>query len=445
VRSLTRAAAVAGLALAIGCAWAADLRPTAGAAAPAAAIASIGTTAQLAAMPETPTPFQPSPARAALGRQVFYDARLSEPAGTSCAACHDPRQGFAGNHGSTLGVALGSRPGSFGTRNVPSALYAAYVPRLFFYQDDDAPAPIPFGGLFADGRADTVAELVRRPLLDPLEMHNVSVDAIARKLRSAPYADGMRKEFGPGALQTTAGAMAALGAAMDAFLQSREMAPFSSRYDAWVQGKATLSQQALRGLKLFKDPDRGNCASCHKFNETARNPARSMFTDFGYDAIGVPRNAAIPANRDARHVDEGLCATAAAKGWPDSAQWCGYFRTPSLRNVAARERYMHNGVFSDLRDAVAFYATRTIDARRWYRGGRVFDDVAPAHRANVNVATLPLNRRQGMQPALSEQDIGAILAFLQTLTDAPFEDAARRNMAAQAARRAAQAQREARR
>ncbi|WP_051971801.1 cytochrome-c peroxidase [Massilia sp. 9096] len=438
-------AATAALGMAIACAWAADLRPAPGAGVPAAAAtattATIGTTAQLAAMPATPAPFQPSPARAALGRQVFYDARLSEPAGTSCAACHDPHQGFAGNHGSTLGVALGSRPGSFGTRNVPSALYAAYVPRLFFYQDDDAPAPIPFGGLFADGRADTVAELVRRPLLDPLEMHNLSADAIARKLRNAPYADGLRKEFGPASLQTTAGAMAALGAAMEAFLQSREMAPFSSRYDAWVQGKGRLSEQELRGLKLFKDPDRGNCASCHRFNETARNPARSMFTDFGYDAIGAPRNAAIPANRDPRHVDEGLCATAAARRWPDSAQWCGYFRTPSLRNVAARERYMHNGVFADLRDAVAFYATRTIEPRRWYRGGRVFDDVAPAHRANVNVATLPLNRRQGMQPALGEQDIDAILAFLQTLTDAPFEEAAQRNMAAQAAHRTAQARR----
>jgi cytochrome c peroxidase len=400
----------------------------------AAPAAHIGSTAQLAAMPGVAGPFQPSPARAALGRQAFFDARLSEPAGTSCAACHDPRQGYAGDHGSRIGVALGSRPDSVGTRNVPSALYAAYVPPLFFYQDDDAPAPAPFGGLFDDGRVDTLAQLVRHPLLNPVEMGNASLDAVARKLRSAPYADGLRREFGPDALATTAGALAALGAAMDAFLHSREMTPFSSRYDAWVQGRGTLSALELRGLKLFKDPDRGNCASCHKFNETSSNPARSLFTDFGYDAIGAPRNGAIPANRDPRHVDEGLCATAAAKGWPDSGQWCGYFRTPSLRNVAVRERYMHNGVFDDLREAVAFYATRTIEPRHWYRGGRLFDDVAPAHRANVNVATLPLNRRQGMRPALDDADIDAIVAFLQTLTDAPFEEAARRNMAAQARR-----------
>lgn len=399
----------------------------------------IGSTPQRDAMADVAGPFRPDPARAALGRQVFFDARLSEPAGTSCAGCHDPRQGFAGNHGSGIGVALGSRPDLAGIRNVPSALYAAYVPRMFFYQDDDAPAPIPFGGLFADGRVDTVADLVTHPLLDPLEMHNGSPEDVARKLREAPYAPDFRRAFGPGVFATTAGALAALGAAMDAFLQTREMAPFSSRYDAWVAGRAQLGDEALRGLKLFKDPDRGNCVSCHKFNETSTNPARSLFTDFGYDAIGVPRNPAIPANRDPRHLDEGLCATAAAKGWPDPGQWCGYFRTPGLRNVAARERYMHNGVFDDLRDAVAFYATRTIDTRRWYGDGTPFDDVAPAHRANVNAATMPLNRRPGMRPALDDGEIYAIVAFLQTLTDAPFEDAARRNMAAQAGRRAQRA------
>ncbi|PQP01222.1 cytochrome B6 [Massilia phosphatilytica] len=375
-------------------------------------------------MPGVAGPFSPAPARVALGRQVFFDTRLSEPAGTSCASCHDPAQGFAGNHGSRIGVAIGSRPDLVGKRNVPSALYAAYVPPLFFYQDDDAPAPTPFGGLFTDGRVDAIAELVRHPLLDPLEMHNRSDADIARKLRTAPYADGFRRAFGNDVFATTASTLAALGAAMDAFLQSREMSPFSSRYDAWVQGRATLTPQELRGLKLFKDPDRGNCASCHKFNETSSNPARSLFTDFGYDAIAVPRNRAIPANRDPRRFDEGLCATGRTKGWQDPDQWCGYFRTPSLRNVAVRERYMHNGVFSDLRDVVAFYATRSIEPERWYKNGRPFDDVAPRHIGNVNVATMPYNRRKGMKPALDEADIDAIVAFLRTLTDAPFEASA---------------------
>lgn len=388
----------------------------------AADVARTGSTPQLAEMPGVAGPFAPSPARVALGRQVFFDPRLSEPMGTSCASCHDPRQAFSGNHGSTFGVALGARPDLVGVRNVPSVLYVAYVPRLFFYQDDDALAPTPFGGLFADGRADDVPDLVRHPLLDPVEMHNRSLDDVVRKLRAAPYAEAFRHEFGAQVLDTTAAAMAALGTAMESFLQSREMAPFSSRYDAWVQGKEQFTAQELRGLKLFKDPDKGNCASCHKFNETARNPARSLFTDFGYDAIGVPRNRAIPATRDARYFDTGLCATARAKGWPDSGQWCGYFRTPSLRNVAVRERFMHNGVFDQLRDAVAFYATRSIEPARWYRDGALFDDVPAQYRGNVNAQTLPYNRRQGMPPALDDAEIDAIVAFLRTLTDAPWAD-----------------------
>ena len=118
--------------------------------------ARIGTTPQVAAMPGPAGPFRPNETRVALGRLVFFDARLSEPAGTSCASCHEPGQGFAGNHGSRIGVPLGSRPHAVGKRNTPSALYAAYVPPLFFYQDDDGQAPTPVGGLFGDGRVDSL-------------------------------------------------------------------------------------------------------------------------------------------------------------------------------------------------------------------------------------------------------------------------------------------------
>ena len=149
----------------------------------------------------------------------------------------------------------------------------------------------------------------------------------------------------------------------------------------------------------------------------------------------MPRNRRLPSNRDPRRFDLGLCATAAAKGWPDGGQWCGYFRTPGLRNVAARERYMHNGVFDDLRAVVAWYGTRAIEAERWYADGVLFDDVPARYRSNINMASMPYSRRKGMTSALSEDDIDAIVAFLQTLTDAPFEAAARKNMQAQALRR----------
>jgi cytochrome c peroxidase len=96
------------------------------------------------------------------------------------------------------------------------------------------------------------------------------------------------------------------------------------------------------------------------------------------------------------------------------------FRTPSLRNVAVRERFMHNGVFSKLRDAVAFYATRSTNPDRWYPPGARFDDAPPRYRRNVNVVSLPYNGTEGSQPVLNDEDIDAIVAFLQTLTDEPY-------------------------
>jgi cytochrome c peroxidase len=154
--------------------------------------------------------------------------------------------------------------------------------------------------------------------------------------------------------------------------------------------------------------------------ESSSRPERSLFTDFGYDAIAVPRNPLLPANKDARHFDVGLCQTARALKWPEPDQWCGYFRTAGLRNVAVRQTFMHNGVFRTLRDAVAFYATRSTDPAQWYPGGKRFDDVPARYQGNVNVNAVPMNRRAGTTPALTEDEIDDIVAFLRTLTDARY-------------------------
>lgn len=359
------------------------------------------------------------PALVALGGKLFFDTRLSEPHGTSCASCHAPAQAFSGNHGSRIGVALGSRPASLGTRNTPSVLYLRYTPPLFFYQDDDALAPIPFGGFFWDGRANTLAEQAQGPLFNPLEMNNLNHSQLARKLQQV-YASDMRAQFGVAIFQRPAQATAAAGRALEAFLRSDEMTPFSSRYDDYIRGRIKLNTAEMRGLRLFKDPDKGNCASCHKFNDSSNNPARSMFTDFGYDAVAAPRNRRIEENRKPAYYDVGLCKTAAQLQWPDSTQWCGYFKTPSLRNVAVRESYMHNGVFTELRDVVAFYATRATKLGDWYKTGVKFDDVPLAYRGNVNINSVPYNRREGSTPALSESDVDDLVAFLKTLTDAAY-------------------------
>ena len=392
---------------------------------PSVVVERIGATPKVSArIDPTEATFRPDPALAALGRRIFFDTRLSQPQGTSCASCHDPLRAFT----STLNAASlsgprtpqGSRPGRFSARTAPSLLYVRYVPRRHFYQDDDAPFASPFGGLFADGRADTLAEQARGPLFDPDEMNNASPQSLLRKLRGTDLAPAMSLAFGPRVLRDPEQAVKGIGQALQAYLQSDEMAPFSSRFDDYLRKRAPLSPQEMRGLALFKNPDKGNCMSCHTLSDTARRPERSLFTDFGYDAIAVPRNLALPANRDARRFDNGLCRTAARLRWPEPNQWCGYFRTPGLRNVAVRQSFMHNGVFTTLREAVAFYATRSTDPAKWYHGKPTFDDVPAAYRGNINVNSTPMNRRPGTTPALTEEEIDEISAFLGTLTDVPY-------------------------
>ena len=208
--------------------------------------------------------------------------------------------------------------------------------------------------------------------------------------------------------------MRTLGAALEAFLLSDELAPFSSRYDAFVRGAAALTPEEQRGLALFRDPAKGNCAFCHKLDPGSRNPRRSPFSDFGFEVVGAPRNRALPAERQA---DLGLCTARPHGAHTDEPRFCGAFRTPSLRNVATRGRFLHNGALGSLREVVAFYATRTIDAARWYPSGVAFDDLPPAYRENVNDLVAPYDRGPGERARLDDGEIDAIVAFLRTLTD----------------------------
>ena len=392
---------------------------------PVRVVTKIGPTPQLARKYDaTEARFKADADLAALGRRIFFDTSLSQPQGSACASCHDPARAFASplnaRNSTGPGTPAGSRTGHFSGRNAPSLLYVRYIPRLHFYQDDDAPFAGPYGGLMADGRFDTLAQQIRGPLLDPDEMNNGSAMALMQRLRKLPLGQALASRFGAQVARDPEAMLQALGKSMQAFLQSEEMSPFSSRFDDYLLQGTPLSPAEKRGLALFKNPDKGNCASCHTLVDTASRPERSLFTDFGYDAIAVPRNLKLAANRDTKHFDRGLCATATSLGWDEPQQWCTYFRTPSLRNVAVKTSWMHNGVFKSLRDAVAFYNTRAIEPARWYAKGKLFDDVADEDRDNVNVNSTPMNRRTGMPPALTEAEIDDIVAFLRTLTDAPW-------------------------
>ena len=355
-----------------------------------------------------------------VGRRIFFDPALSDPPGTSCATCHDPARGFAGGNVAPSGVSRGSRAGHVARRTTPSVLYLRFVRRFHYHWEEDAPLPDAFGGFFWDGRVDSLVDLAEQPLRNPDEMNGGERASIANKLRAAPYADELRRALGRDALDAPDVALRALGRALEAFLLGPDMAPFSSRYDDFVRGGAPLSPRAQYGMALFRDPEKGNCASCHRFNPTARDPARSLFTDYGYEALAPPRNRLLAAARGSNEADLGLCERNDPRTHTNDARLCASFRTPSLRNVAARTSFMHNGVFTRLRDVVAFYATRSTNPKRWYRAGAVLEDVPARYAANVNQRRVPYDRRAGARPRLDDDEIDAIVAFLESLTDAPF-------------------------
>jgi cytochrome c peroxidase len=370
-------------------------------------------------LPVPPRQGSPSnPVLVALGKKIFFDERLSEPPGTSCASCHDPARAFSGRHGSEIGVPLGSRPAHFARRSTPSVLYMRYVPKFHYFEDDEAPAPEPRGGFFWDGRSDSVAELVQKPLFNPDEMNAGTPRRLAAKIVRGSYGKEFRSALGRSSDPKTV--LRGVGVALESFLTSDEMTPTSSKYDAYVRGQATLTEMEQRGLEIFKDRHRGACSGCHRMAETSTNPAESMFTDYGYDAIAIPRNRDLPGNRNTASFDLGLCERKDARIASNDEKWCSNFRTPSLRNVAVRDSFGHNGVFKSLRDVVVFYARRAVSPNLVYPKGQKFDDVPEKYRGNVNIYAPIYNRREGSAAPMNDADIDAVVAFLRTLTDAPY-------------------------
>ncbi len=348
-----------------------------------------------------------------IGRLAFFDGALSEPAGTSCSSCHDPAHAFSGNHGSATGVAVGSDGVSLGLRNTPSAMYAAFAPPFAFAAIDGETVPV--GGQFLDGRAPRLEDQARQPFFQPNEMNNANDAALAARIANAAYAPMLAEEFGADVFADPARTVDALAAAIAAFERTKQLSPFSSKYDAYLAGTAALTAQESRGLSLFMDPERGNCAACHVADPQSHDPRDSLFTDFTYDNLGVPRNARIPANADPAFFDLGLCGPKRAA--VEDASLCGAFKVPTLRNAARKVAFMHNGYFSSLRDVVAFYATRDTDPARWYPGGRKFDDLPARYQGNVNTSEVPYDRHPGEAPRLDDAGIDAIVAFLGTLSD----------------------------
>ena len=374
-----------------------------------------------AALP-TPAPIPLSDLQS-LGQKIFTDRSLSEPSGTACSNCHEATKGFSSLNGSRIGVALGSLPNSFGLRNPMQNAYSSFTPSFTFRVKDGDTDPM--GGLFWDGRATNLQQQALVPFLSSVEMNNASPAQVVAKIAKSPYSNQFKAIFGATIFSNPSLAYEKVGQAIAAFESSNFLNAFNSKYDRFVQGNTPLSPSEMNGMSLFMNPDKGNCASCHLMNPKSKLQSDNLFTDFAHYATGIPRNSSIPSNANPSFFDLGLCGPQRSKPALTSnvpsdvsiEKFCGTFKMPSLRNVANREVFMHNGFFKNLKDVVSFYATRNTNPKRWYGPAGVPNDLPAAYLANIVSDRAPFNRKLTDPPALSDSEINDVVAFLKTLSD----------------------------
>lgn len=394
-------------------------------------------------------------AAAELGEKIFADKTLSVSGQQSCASCHVAQFAFAADtsatgpdHGSPVPLG-GPAMDMPGFRNTPSIMYASFIPDFYFDSDGG-----PNGGFFRDGRAKTLADQATLPFTTPFEMANADAVAVIARLQTRPYLADFVSIYGQAALSDPATALRDMGAALAAYeTEDPDFHPFSSKYDAFLSGKAQLTAQETRGLAKFNDPSKGNCAACHP-STSGDGVTPPMFTDFSFDNLGLPRNTNIPANSDAappaytpinvadgvhNYYDLGVCGPFRDNGGRNLIGICGQFKVPTLRNIAVTAPYFHNGQVATLHDALDLYVRRDTNPEKFYpvdASGNVtkFDDLPGAYGGlfvvnitvpgsdlgyvgNVNTGEVPYNRHIGDNPALAPDDINDVIAFLCALTD----------------------------
>lgn len=372
----------------------------------------------------------------ALGKEIFFD-KLSSPGNQSCADCHAPEVGFTGPnpgvnaHGAVYAGAVRQR---FGNRKPPSAAYATVAP-LFTY---DAVEGLFVGGNFWDGRAtgrhlgNPAADQALGPFLNPVEQNNPSKQSVLQQIAGANYAWRWEEVWAaPLAYETNAEIdlnYDRVGLAIAAYEASSEVNQFSSKFDFFLRGEAQLTETEQWGMELFNG--KAMCFACHP---SALGPGGEppLFTDFTYDNLGVPKNTSNPFySMDHVFLDDGTPINPMGDAWidpglggflatlpaADFAAWgidqddaveenWGKHKVPTLRNVAKapsesfKKAFMHNGVFTSLKEVVDFYNTR--DVASWPE---------PEVAENVNTDELG-------DLGLTKKEVNAIVAFMGTLSD----------------------------
>ncbi|MGE5893393.1 MAG: cytochrome-c peroxidase [bacterium] len=371
-----------------------------------------------------------------LGKSLFFDASLSSPEGQSCATCHAPAVGFTGPDEAVNkegGVYRGAVNERFGNRKPPAASYCGDSPLLHTEKDDGESFWV--GGMFWDGRAtgkklnDPLAEQAQGPFLNPLEHNLKNAEEVCGKVKSSSYARLFEEVWGKGSLdcaKNIAGTYDRIAKAISAYEKSKEVNPFTSKYDAWLAGKASLTEKEQAGIGLFVG--KGKCANCHVIAKRAGG-GHPLFTDFTYDNLGIPGNPANPFytmpkewNPQGKNwTDNGLGGFLKDAGYKRGQYEpeMGKFKVPTLRNVDKRpnpgfvKAYGHNGYFKSLKEIVHFYNTRDVLPRC---------EKAPDPKPGVNCWPRPevaknLNREEMGNLGLSPEEEDAIVVFMQSLSD----------------------------
>lgn len=346
-----------------------------------------------------------------LGEALFFDTNLSFNRTQSCATCHDPGTGYADPTPTPAGgaVSLGADGKSLGDRNAPTASYAAFTPE--FHQTADGKW---IGGMFWDGREAGLEGQAGGPPLNPIEMGMPDKASVADRLREDPdYVEAMQRLSDPQVFDDPDRAYALMTQAIAAYERTETFAPFDSKYDRYLRGEYEMTREEELGRLLFFSQQFTNCNICHQLN-TSPIAEKEVFSNYEYHNIGTPENIEIRAVNGVAPgtVDDGLLANPAVE---DPAQR-GKFKVPTLRNVAVTGPYMHNGVFKDLRTVVLFY--NRFNSRSEARQinpetGERFRDPAVPETLSVKELT--------HGPALDDNRIDALVAFLKTLTDARYE------------------------
>jgi cytochrome c peroxidase len=277
----------------------------------------VGTVIEIRAplgLPQIPVPAgNPETAEAvSLGRKLFYENKLSADLSLSCASCHNPLMGFTDGRRHSKGV-----DGKIGSRNAPTVINTAYSPVQFW-----------------DGRASSLEEQAGGPIANPIEMNQTHDVCVSRLAADASYKADFEKAFGPGAVT--------IGKVENAIASfERTLISGNSSFDLYEFGgdKNALRPTAIRGLAIFRDKKKGNCATCHTIGEKY-----ALFTDGKFHNIGAGVNGEGDLTDLGRYNETKVEAEK------------GAFKTPTLRNVAKTGPYMHDGSLKTLKDVVDFYA-----------------------------------------------------------------------------------------